>query len=90
MKTLEHLNIGERIDDLRRKNTPYSKTELSEKVGITASSISAYKESNNAHIRNLDKIVDVLGVTLAEFFLLPGNSLPTQKSDDDSTDPDTR
>ena len=64
------MNIWERIEGLRRKTTNYTKSQLSEKVGISANSIAAYKESNNAHVRNLDRIVDVLGITLAEFFTL--------------------
>ncbi len=64
------LDVGNRIKNLRELKG-LTQTQLGEKIGVTAVTITRYENSNrNPNIETLNKIAEALGVTINE---LAGN-----------------
>lgn len=70
------MNIGERLKNYRDQRG-LSQKKLSVHTGISQSFISSIESNKQSPtITTLERICDSLGITIAEFFSKPNNSVP--------------
>lgn len=68
------MNIMERIDELCKEHN-ISKYRLSQLTGISQSAFSKMaRQQSTLSMETIQRICQAFGITMAQFFLIPGNT----------------